>query len=54
MGAPEEKQDEVWKKPLNCVNPPVDKELLTVRKFVKSREGMKDLFSGVDLSLIHI
>ncbi|XP_044164262.1 D-inositol 3-phosphate glycosyltransferase-like [Acropora millepora] len=52
VGAPEEKQDEVWKKLLNCVNPPVDKELLTVRKFVKSREGMKDLFSGVDMVIM--
>ena len=52
VGASEEKQDEVWKKLLNCVNPPVDKELLTVRKFVKSREGMKDLFSGVDMVIM--
>ena len=52
VGAPEEKQDEVWKKLLNCVNPPVDKALLTVRKFVKSREGMKDLFSGVDMVIM--
>ena len=52
VGAPEEKQDEVWKKLLNCVKTPVDKELLTVRKFVKSREGMKDLFSGVDMVIM--
>ena len=52
VGAPEEKQDEVWKKLLNCVISPVDKELVTVRKFVESREGMKDLFCGVDLVIM--
>ena len=52
VGAPEEKQDEVWKKLLNCGIAPVDKELLTVRKFVESREGMKDLFSGVDMVIM--
>ncbi|XP_044164172.1 D-inositol 3-phosphate glycosyltransferase-like isoform X2 [Acropora millepora] len=52
VGAPEEKQDEVWKKLLNCVKTPMDKELLTVRKFVESREGMKDLFSGVDMVIM--
>ena len=52
VGAPEEKLDENWKKLLNCVNPPLDKELLTVRKFVESREGMKDLFSGVDMVIM--
>ena len=52
VGAPEEKQDEVWKKLLNCGIAPVDKELLTVRKFVESREGMKDLFRGVDMVIM--
>ena len=52
VGAPEDKQDEVWKKLLNCVNPPVDKELLTVRKFIESREGMKELFRGVDMAIM--
>ncbi|XP_067028157.1 uncharacterized protein [Acropora muricata] len=52
VGAPEGKQDEVWEKLRNCVNPPADKELLTVRKFVESREGMKDLFSGVDMVIM--
>ncbi|XP_015777305.1 PREDICTED: uncharacterized protein LOC107355277 isoform X2 [Acropora digitifera] len=52
VGAPEEKQDEVWKKLLNCGIAPVDKEMLTVRKFVESREGMKDLFCGVDMLIM--
>ena len=52
VGAPEEKQDEVWKKLLNCGIAPVDKELLTVRKFVESREGMKKLFRGVDMVIM--
>ena len=52
VGAPEEKQDEVREKLLNCGIAPVDKELLTVRKFVESREGMKDLFSGVDMVIM--
>ena len=30
----------------------MDKELLTVRKFVESREGMKKLFRGVDMVIM--
>ncbi|XP_044164240.1 uncharacterized protein LOC122948426 isoform X2 [Acropora millepora] len=52
VGAPQEKLDEVWKKLLKCVIPPVDKELLTVRKFVESREEMKNLFRGVHLVIM--
>ena len=52
VGAPAKKQDEVRKKLLNCGTVPVDKEMLTVRKFVESREGMKDLFSGVDMVIM--
>ena len=52
VGAPEEKQDEVREKLLNCGIASVDKEMLTVRKFVESREGMKDLLSGVDMVIM--
>ena len=52
VGAPAEKQDEVREKLLNCGIAPVDKELLTVRKFVESREGMKDLLSEIDMVIM--
>ena len=52
VGAPAEKQDEVREKLLNCGIAPVDKELLTVRKFVESREGMKDLLREIDMVIM--
>ncbi|XP_015748052.1 PREDICTED: uncharacterized protein LOC107327825 [Acropora digitifera] len=52
VGAPAEKQDEVREKLLNCGIAPVDKDLLTVRKFVESREGMKDLLSEIDMVIM--
>ncbi|XP_068752013.1 uncharacterized protein [Montipora capricornis] len=49
VGAPEGKQDEVRKRLLNCG---ITDQQLTVRKFVQSREGMKDLFCEVDLVIM--
>ena len=49
VGSPEEKQDEVRERLLNCE---IDKKQLTVRKFVKSRERMKNLFCEVDMVIM--
>ena len=49
VGSPEEKQDEVMERLLNCE---IDKKQLTVRKFVKNRERMKDLFCEVDMVIM--
>ena len=52
VGAPQEKLDEVWKKLFNCGIARMDKEMLIVRKFVESREEMKNLFRGVHLVIM--
>ena len=49
VGAPDGKQDEVARKLLECG---ITKEQLTVRKFIESREKMKDLFCEVDVAII--
>ena len=49
VGAPDGKQDEVRKRLLQCG---IAEEQLTVRKFVQSREGMKDLLCEVDLAIM--
>ncbi|XP_068751797.1 D-inositol 3-phosphate glycosyltransferase-like [Montipora capricornis] len=49
VGAPDGKQDEVRRRLLNCG---ITEEQLTVRKFVQSRAGMKDLFCEVDLVIM--
>ncbi|XP_068716918.1 uncharacterized protein [Montipora capricornis] len=49
VGAPVGKQDEVRRRLLNCG---ITEEQLTVRKFVQSRAGMKDLFCEVDLVIM--
>ena len=49
VGAPDGKQDEVRRRLLNCG---ITDEQLTVRKFVQSRAGMKDLFCEVDLVIM--
>ena len=52
VGSPEGKQDEVSKRLLNCGIAAMDKKQLTVREFVKSREGMKELFCEVDMVIM--
>ena len=49
VGAPDEKEDQVARELLNCG---IAEEQLTVRKFVESREKMKDLFCEVDLAIM--
>ncbi|XP_068739630.1 uncharacterized protein [Montipora capricornis] len=49
VGAPDEKQDEVRRRLLNCG---ITNEQLTVRKFVHGREKMRDLFCEVDLVIM--
>ena len=49
VGAPDGKEDEVARELLNCG---IAEEQLTVRKFVESREKMKDLFCEVDLAIM--
>ena len=49
VGAPDGKQDEVREKLLQCG---ITEEQLTVRKFVQSREGMKELLWEVDLVIM--
>ena len=49
VGAPNEKEDEVARELLNCG---IAEEQLTVRKFLESREKMKDLFYEVDLAIM--
>ena len=49
VGAPDGKQDMVREKLLQCG---MAEEQLTVRKFLQSREGMKDLFCEVDLAIM--
>ena len=49
VGAPDGKQEEVRKRLLNCG---ITDEQLTVRKFVQSRAGMRDLFCEVDLVIM--
>ena len=49
MGAPDGNQDMVRGKRLQCG---MAEEQLTVRKFVQSREGMKDLLCEVDLAIM--
>ena len=49
VGAPDGKQDIVREKLLQCG---IAEEQLTVRKFVQSREGMKDLLCEVDLAIM--
>ena len=49
VGAPDGKQDVVRKKLLQCG---IAEEQLTVRKFVQSRERMKDLLCEVDLAIM--
>ncbi|XP_068705837.1 uncharacterized protein [Montipora foliosa] len=49
VGAPDGKQDEVRRRLLNLG---ITDEQLTVRKFVQSREKIKDLFCEVDLVII--
>ena len=49
VGAPEGKQDEVRERLLQCG---ITEEQLTVRKFLQSREGMKDLLCEVDLAIM--
>ena len=49
VGAPDGKQDEVRRKLLQCG---IAREQLTVRKFVQSREKMKDLLCEVDLAIM--
>ncbi|XP_068739067.1 uncharacterized protein, partial [Montipora capricornis] len=49
VGAPDGKQDEVRRRLLDCG---ITEEQLTVRKFVQSRAGIKDLFCEVDLVIM--
>ena len=49
VGAPQGKQDEVRKNLLQCG---IAEEQLTVRKFVHSRDKMKDLFLEADLAIM--
>ena len=49
VGAPDGKEDEVARKLLNCG---IAKKQLNVRKYVESREQMKDLFCEVDLAIM--
>ena len=49
VGSPEGKQDEVRERLLKCG---IDRKLLTVREFVKSREKMKELFCEVDMVIM--
>ena len=49
VGASDGKQDEVRKKLLQCG---IAEDQLTVRTFVKSRDGMKDLLCEVDLAIM--
>ena len=49
VGSPEGKQDEVHKR---LVKLGIDKTQLKVREFVKSTEGMKDLFGEVDMIIM--
>ena len=49
VGAPDEKQDEVREKLLQCG---ILEDQLFVREFVKSREKMKDLLCEVDLAIM--
>ena len=49
VGAPDGKQDEVRRKLLQCG---IAEEQLTVRKFVQSREKMKDLLCEVDVAIM--
>ncbi|CAH3157480.1 unnamed protein product [Pocillopora meandrina] len=49
VGAPEGKQDEVAD---NLLKSGIDKSQLTVRKFVQSEEGLKELFYEVDLCIM--
>ena len=49
VGAPEGKQDEVAEKLVHCG---IAKEQLDVRRFVGSREEMKDIFCQVDLAVM--
>ena len=49
VGAPDGKQDEVAK---NLLMSGIDKNQLTVRKFVQSKERLKELFCEVDLCIM--
>ena len=49
VGPPEGKQDEVRERLLNCG---IDEKQLEVRKFVNSREKMKELFCEVDMVIM--
>ena len=49
VGAPDGKQDEVAD---NLLKSGIDKSQLTVRKFVQSEEGLKELFYEVDLCIM--
>ena len=49
VGAPDGKEDEVAGQLLNCG---IDEAQLTVRKFIQTREKMKDLFCEVDLAIM--
>ena len=49
VGAPDGKQDEVAK---NLLESGIDKNQLTVRKFMQSKEGLKELFCEVDLCIM--
>nr|XP_058942270.1 uncharacterized protein LOC131770568 [Pocillopora verrucosa] len=49
VGAPDGKQDEVAK---NLLESGIDKKQLTVRKFMQSKEGLKELFCEVDLCIM--
>ena len=49
VGAPDGKQDEVAK---NLLKSEIDKNQLTVRKFVQSKERLKELFCEVDLCIM--
>ena len=52
VGSPEGKQDEVRQRLLNCGTAHMDEKQLTVRKFVKSRGEMKELFCEVDMVIM--
>ena len=49
VGAPDGKQDEVAK---NLLKSGIDKKQLTVRRFMQSKEGLKELFCEVDLCIM--
>ena len=49
VGAPDGKQDEVA---MNLLKSGIDKKQLTVRKFMCSEEGLKELFCEVDLCIM--